>query len=527
MNRHLHPAALLLALAGAIPAPAAAQDRREAVFVSPNVVCRVAPSSAADVAGILRPMDSRLRGFVIEVERTETSADGEEWIWVSPAYTKWASLSEGCWVPESVLAPVEGRGLAEAHLLLIADRLLSAPEEGTLADLLAVYNLFGDRRYREQVAESPALGVRQRDLLDRALQLVQAGRLAESDPLVLAWLESLGEEAGAAMPSWTTPPRRSAEGRELAIIAPDAACRAAPAARGTQRGATLRLDQHFTAERADTTVSGEDWTFVREGCWVPASETAPGGTDEHVRAIADRFMSADDGRSTGNLLRVYNVLSGRKTGHRDAVDVSGILSLRRLEVIDDWLGTFTFFNADPLTLAVVRSLEEEVRYFEPGGRWILRDDVFLTLYERHRGGPEAHEVLWKLANAEAHNDCEGEFACFAHSWILKRVGRYWVEYPRGPHVTEAVTRARDRLQWWLDGCTAARDAEPGSREARWSEAVGWKTRGEEAVAELRMSLGEVADAVKAPLVEVLDGLEECARLEGVDAARETERDPTP
>ena len=55
MTRHLHPAALLLALAGAIPEPAAAQGRQMAVFVSPNVVCRVAPSSSADVAGILRP----------------------------------------------------------------------------------------------------------------------------------------------------------------------------------------------------------------------------------------------------------------------------------------------------------------------------------------------------------------------------------------------------------------------------------------------------------------------------------------
>ncbi len=510
MKKHLQSAALLLALAGTIPEPATAQDRREAVFVSPNVVCRVAPSSSADVAGILRPMDN-LRGFVIEVERTETGADGEEWVWVRPAYTKWASLSEGCWVPESVLAPTGSRRLTEAHLLLIADRLLTAPEGGTLADLLAVYNLFGDRLYREQVAESPALGLRQRDLLDRALQLVEAGRLAERDPLVLAWLESLGEEAGAAMPSWTTPPGGPADGRELAIIAPDVVCRGIPGARGTLRGATLRLDHHFRTERADTTVSGEDWTFLWDGCWVPASQTAPGDADEHIRAIADRFRTADDGRSTGNLLRVYNVLSGRKTGHRDAVDASGSLSLRRLEVIDDWLGTFASFNADPLTRAVVRSLEEEVRHFEPGGMWILHDDAFLTLYERHRGGPEAHEVLWKLATSGVNEDCEGEFACFAHSWIVDRVGRYWVAYPSGSHVAEAVTRARDRLQWWLDGCRAARDAPPGSREAQWSERVGWAGRGEGAAAELRRSLGEVAEEVRAPLVEVLDGLEGCAR----------------
>ena len=69
-----------------------------------------------------------------------------------------------------------------------------------LSDLRAAYNLFADPRRRELVAPSAALGPRQKDLLDRALQVVGAGRMAEHDLPVLAWRESLGDEAGTAMP---------------------------------------------------------------------------------------------------------------------------------------------------------------------------------------------------------------------------------------------------------------------------------------------------------------------------------------
>ena len=511
MNKHLQSAALLLALAGAIPEPAAAQvERRMAVFISPNVACRVAPSPAAEVAGFLRQM-AALGGFIIDVgEPTETDDTGDVWVYVGPAYTKWAGLSTGCWVHESVLAPVDGYTLTEAHLQLMADGLLAAPEGRTLADLLDVYNVFAHPRQREMVEQSAVLDARRRDLLDRALQVVETESLAVRDPLVVAWLESLGEEAGDAIPAREAPEATAPGARELAIIAPDVACRSAPAADPTLRGATLRLDDHFTTERADTTVSGDDWTFVFDRCWVPASLTAPAETDEHVLAIADRFVSASDGRSPQNLLRVYNVLSGRKRGHRDAVDASGILSLRRLELIERWLGTFDSYSADPLTRTVVRSLEDEVRHFEPGAMWILRDDAWLALYERHRGRPEAHEILWKHATLAAYHDCEGSFDCSAYTEVVNRVGRYWVAYPGGPHVAEAVMRARDRLQGFLERCIAARDAGPGTREGRQWEFVGWEETGAETARELRASLREVAEEDKAPLVELLDGLEGCA-----------------
>lgn len=92
LTRQLQSAALLLVLTGTIPEPALAQEGRpRAAFVSPRVACRFAPSSSAEVTGFLRPMDSKRRFFIEQVERTETGGGGEVRVFVAPAYTKWAN----------------------------------------------------------------------------------------------------------------------------------------------------------------------------------------------------------------------------------------------------------------------------------------------------------------------------------------------------------------------------------------------------------------------------------------------------
>ena len=135
------------------------------------------------------------------------------------------------------------------------------------------------------------------------------------------------------------------------------------------------------------------------------------------------------------------------------------------------------WNVDPLTLAVIRTLDADLRYHEPAGQWALRDEAVLTLYERYRGRPEAHEILWRIASAPALHDCEGDLACFIQAEVLNRVARYWSDYPEGPRVSDAVARAVDRLSHNLDGCRDARDAEEESRRARWLEDAGWEARG--------------------------------------------------
>ncbi len=497
-SHRLLQAALVLAAAAALVAPTTAQDR--AVLISPNVVCRAVPSSTADALGVFRHMGDE-GGMFIEVARRDTSAAGDAWVYLREAYSKWAGVSNGCWIPESVISPTDGHSLSEAHLLQMADGLLSSSEGVPVSDLVAVYNLFGHPWHRTVVEGSPELELRRLQLLERALLEANDQDFAADDLLVIAWMGSLGDQAHVS--------RGGLEPTDLAIVAPDVACRPAPAEPPTANGPTLQLDYHFNTEHPDTVVAGEAWTFVFDGCWVSKSLTAPGDTDEHVLAIADRFESTGDEWSKTNLLRAYNVLSSRNHGHRDMVETSAILSLRRLEVLDRWLTTFNRFGVDPLTRSIVRSLDAEVLYFEPGGSWILRDEVFLNLYEQHKDNPVAHEVLWKLANTWAPHDCEGQFACTFRVRVTKRWARYWIGYPRGPNVAEAVSTAQDILEYFLEGCRTSRNAAPESWQARWGEHVAWEYGGAEVAADLRASLTEVEEAIKAPLLDSLDELEAC------------------
>ena len=491
-------AALVLAAAAALVAPTTAQDR--AVLISPNVVCRAAPSFTADALGVFRHMGDE-GGTFVEVARRDTSAAGEVWVYLYEAYSKWAGVANGCWIPESVISPTDGYSLSEAHLLQMADGLLSMPEEVPVSDLVAVYNLFGHPWHRTVVEGSPELELRRLQLLERALLEANDQDFAADDLLVIAWMGSLGDQVHGS--------RGVLEQTDLAIVAPAVACRPAPAEPPTANGPTLQLDYHFNTGHPDTVVAGEAWTFVFDGCWVSKSLTAPGDTDEHVLAIADRFESTGDKWSRTNLLRAYNVLSSRNHGHRDMVEASAILSLRRLEVLGRWLMTFYRFNADPLTRSIVQSLDTEVQSFEPGGSWILRDEAFLDLYEQHKDSPVAHEILWKLANWVAPHDCEGQFSCTFHVRVMERWARYWIEYPHGPRVAEAVSTAQDIMEYFLEGCRASRNAAPESWQARWGEHVAWEYGGAEVAADLRASLTEVEEAIKAPLLDSLDELEAC------------------
>ena len=461
-------------------------------------------------------------------------------IHLRPDDVKWSGIREDCWIPESVVLPTQGVFLAEGDLLRIADRLLADPVDRPLDDWVAAVNLLDHRWYREMVGASAILIQRRSELLARALGVLESGNpfappLSDRDPLALAWAESLGGdmqnaegllervvESGDAgsgrRAAETGRAAGSARNRHLAIIAFDVICRAEPSSAPTLRGATLPLDHHFTTERGDTTVAGQRWTEVWEGCWVLASNTAPGDADDHVVEITERFFAVQDHKSLDNVLRVYNVLTSARLGHPDALERTPLLRARRLDLLERWLGTFMRFTASPLTLGLVRSLEEEVRYFEPGGQWELRPDVYLGLYEELRGQPLAHDILWKFASRWPSHDCEGNFQCFAGAEVMNTGARYWVEFPRGPHVAEAVARAVDRLGHFLRGGRAARDAGPESRDAGSWQRVVWGESGAVAASEIRESLAEVGEVAREPLVTFLDELSACAAEMSAPAA---------
>ena len=183
--------------------PGAAQEARYRVgLVLPEVVCRVAPSHSANAAGLLKVVGD---GWAAEfwVGRTESDETGERWIHFDPGHTGRYGIPAGCWVPESVVTASEGAG----HLLQLADGLLSAAAWAPLDHLLAGHNLFVHTLYRQQVEESAILSQRRMDLLAKAVEAAQrvqgiGFRPVDRDPLVLAWIESLGEQVRYSEDRW-------------------------------------------------------------------------------------------------------------------------------------------------------------------------------------------------------------------------------------------------------------------------------------------------------------------------------------
>ena len=303
----------------------------------------------------------------------------------------------------------------------------------------------------------------------------------------------------------------SSESREMAITAPGVLCRFEPS-RTARGGTVLRLDEHFTTEYPDTVAAGETWVSAsRWGrCWIPGAATAPAHTHDHVLAIADRFLTSGEGRTPDHSLRVYNVLGSRVGGHREIVDTSAILSLRRLQILGEVLKTFHSENADALLRGWADQLVDDVYYWSIGSAWYVRDEAFERAYEEHRESPDAEEILWELVTGPSPHDCEGDFACTARAGVRDKFARYWTDYPRGRYVGQAITISVARLGGFPQTCNAARGAPPGSRDAfRWERAY-WEPRGAEMAAEIRATLADVPPSDGEPLTTLLDGLEACA-----------------
>ena len=163
------------------PGWAKAQAEAGWALIAWEVACRGTPSRVAGVVTFVRDVRWR-RPIVARGARTDVG--GEKWIHLG---------DRSCWVPASMLARTRGA----RYLSRIADHLLSSDQRHSLRAFAFAYGKLTNPRYEKVVSESPILGLRRLQLLERALEEVREedirGRAIDSDPLVLAWVESLGE----------------------------------------------------------------------------------------------------------------------------------------------------------------------------------------------------------------------------------------------------------------------------------------------------------------------------------------------
>lgn len=247
---------------------------------------------------------------------------------------------------------------------------------------------------------------------------------------------------------------------------------------------------------------------VPDGCWVPSSDVVLARGTGHFLQMADGLLSATVSPTLDALLAVHNLFG--HPWYREEVDASPVLGLRRLQVLRAALRPLRPRDADALTVAWIRALEDGVRLAHEGNIWTVSEEAYLSLYEKHRSDPFAEEIMWEYASESVRRDCEGVFACDVEDGVINRLARYWTDFPNGSHIAEALEEARTVIGYGLESCKAARGRETDSREARawgWS---GWDRSGAKITRELLATLDAVSDEDKAPLLEKLAELEACA-----------------
>lgn len=311
-------------------------------------------------------------------------------------------------------------------------------------------------------------------------------------------------------------PDQAAAQYGTASVSSETVCRAAPQ-RSADAVGTLEAGDLVLVYQGVSTSAGQ-WTRVTagplrrsgvpDGCWVPSSDVVRARGTGHFLRLADGLLSATVSPTLDELLAVHNLFG--HPWYREEVEASPVLGLRRLQVLRAALRPLRPRDADALTLAWIGALEDEVTLAHEGNIWTLSDEVYLNLYEKHRSDPLAEEIMWEYARESIRRDCEGVLACEVEDGVINRLARYWIDFPHGRHVAEAVEEARTVIGDGLESCRAARGRGTDSREARMWGWSGWDRSGAEITRELRATLEAVRDEDKAPLLKQLAELEACA-----------------
>jgi hypothetical protein len=229
------------------------------------------------------------------------------------------------------------------------------------------------------------------------------------------------------------------------VIGTGVVCRAQPD-RDSPVVRAHRLGEPLDVRGMTRDRSGAAWYEVigRRTCWVsgPMTVAFPGydSPDAALVAIADHALALGANASFEHLVGVDNLLLERRLRRtrylRAPAAVPPLLELRHLQIVNRAARTIGMVDRDPFRNAWLLAHADVVTYFEPGGLFHVPGSHFWALYERHRTSAEAEEIAWTAAESPVFTD-ECYINCHL-SVLAQSYMPYWSQFPRGPHVLEAV-----------------------------------------------------------------------------------------
>lgn len=196
-----------------------------------------------------------------------------------------------------------------------------------------------------------------------------------------------------------------------------------------------------------------DWVAVQipgaggDTAWVNGLLVVPVNADTWPqvvrRLIAGRLARAGDGFAAR--VQLLDLIESVQQGSWDH-EAAARLELQRLRALQAVLYSIPLQGArsDPHIAGWVAHRAQQIRYNEPGGHWLIRNEVILAAHDAFPGTASADDMAWMAVEIGLAGECEGHIVCYLE-WTDRLQGEYLRRQPAGRHVEAAVGRLIDLI----------------------------------------------------------------------------------
>ena len=133
-------------------------------------------------------------------------------------------------------------------------------------------------------------------------------------------------------------------------------------------------------------------------------------------------------------------------GHERNDEAAGRLALLWMRVLRRTLEAVPLGESKQAPYAAwLDAHEREAVYNEPGGQWLVSNDVAWRLYEVHQRTKAAEPLAWEIVENGLAGECEGYPPCYI-AGFERLQGRYLREHPAGAHAAQAVSEIHASLE---------------------------------------------------------------------------------
>jgi hypothetical protein len=162
-----------------------------------------------------------------------------------------------------------------------------------------------------------------------------------------------------------------------------------------------------------------------------------------LEAEATRVL-ANERTSFAERAALVDSLKSAIEGERDA-EAAGHLALLWMQVLRRTLEAVPFGESKgPPYAAWLAAHERDAVYNEPGGLWLVSNEVAWGLHDAHRKTGSAEPLAWEIVENGLSGECEGYPPCYL-AGFERLHGRYLREHPAGDHAAQAVSEIHESL----------------------------------------------------------------------------------